>query len=70
MKTESNQVDAIDQKELVAIPKQPPFGWGRALAKECGVSLVTVTRAIRYNTAGVKSELVRAKYRELYMNDK
>lgn len=57
-------------EDLKPIPKQLPIGWGRQLAKLCGVSEMTVTRAIRYNTVGIKSELVRAKYRELYLTDK
>lgn len=56
--------------ELKPIPKLPETGWGRRLAKECGVSLMTVTKAIRYNGNGEKCELVRAKYRELYLTDK
>lgn len=57
-------------EELKPIPKLPETGWGRRLAKECGVSLMTVTKAIRYNGNGEKCELVRAKYRELYLTDK
>ncbi len=57
-------------EEMKPIPKHPPIGWGRKLAKLCQVSLPTVTRAIRYNGEGEKCELVRAKYRELYLTDK
>lgn len=57
-------------EELKPIPKLLETGWGRRLAKECGVSLMTVTKAIRYNGNGKKCDLVRAKYRELYLIDK
>lgn len=66
-KTKMTQIKEKETKEEVTIPKLPPRGYTKELAKICKVSTVTVTQAIRYNSPGEKSDLVRKMYKKLYM---
>lgn len=54
-----------DKKKMPILPHD----WNKQLQVACGVSQVTVTYAIRYNTKGKKAEMVREKYREMFLND-
>lgn len=48
-----------------------PKDWNKMLieALDGKVTQTTVTRAIRYNCVGKKADLVRAKYKEMFLND-
>jgi hypothetical protein len=52
----------------VKIPPQLPVGWAKDLARECEVSRMTVTHAIRYNGAGAKATKVREAFVKKYGN--
>lgn len=46
-----------------------PHDWNSQLAKACNVTKTTVTQAVRYNTRGKKADMVRAKYREMFVEN-
>jgi hypothetical protein len=54
-----------EKKKMPILPRD----WNQQLADICGVTKTTVTNAIRYNTEGKKADMVREKYKEMFLND-